>query len=209
VLVVFDLRRWKAVEINDFRDRGVEAAVFTRVVKLRKTNPSDDSQQANLFRARFQTGGFGVWPYPSDEGDRVRYQIVTAGSPSTEGSQATQVWELVKDIRDLGTDGVPFELVIHAVYWNGFQEQQLGGEYDWAGKRVSEPTGYADLTIRLPAEKTCTDAWTETRSNEDPRKRLINRASMTDDLKDCEAGYLFRRIQEPLPALYMIFWKWQ
>jgi hypothetical protein len=149
---VYDSTEWvRVLRAEDVKTKPIEPAYYTRVLKLRK----DDPQRKKILVA-FDTGGFAVVPLPDPwrQGDRVYYRTNKKMSESL-GPLRTTYLEI--DISNLGNDGAPFELELHAIYFNGVQDQ-IHGHYrsglhkrwDWWGSRVLPGTEMADLTILLP-----------------------------------------------------------
>lgn len=130
-----------------------EPAFFTRTIRMRKLRGSAGSN-TDFFRCRFETGGLEVVP-KAGQNDRIVYYTSDNSKLNHDGAPiSTRVADLVVDISELGKDYQPFTITIHAIYWNGFQDQFSGAAAgEWASSKIEQSCDSADLTVFLPSDK--------------------------------------------------------
>lgn len=139
----FDLSDWVAVKDEvEILSGPLEAAYFTRVLKLRKRNGLPNDEVA----VQFDTTGYGVIPLRTRPGDQV-YDLGDGTMAETEHAVRSRV--MIIDTSEF--DAEPFTLTIHAIAFNGFQDMQVrGAEEEWTSSRIAIDTASADLAVSLP-----------------------------------------------------------
>ena len=122
-------------------------------------------------------------------------------------------FELDIDVTQLGNDGKPFAVIVHAVIWNGFQGQELSTPEDktrvweWASTRIDSETQKACLLIKLPNGKFCTAA--QANRNRIGDTVWLRSPVSADDFVDPAEGVIYRSFKSPEPGfVYSLRWQW-
>ena len=140
--VAFDCSRWKPLHSEeDIQKRPKEAAFSTTVYRFRrkKEGPITIALEMN-------SGGFGVVPLLGP-GDR----LILGTKSMKEAAGVTKTSFVVREIPAGGP--LDFEIVLHSIYFNGFQDQQVRRKDNWCSVRVPPGTLEASLALVKPEDR--------------------------------------------------------
>jgi hypothetical protein len=117
------------------------------------------------------------------------------------------VWEMSVDLAGVATDGQPFRVVDHAVWWNGLQDQTRGERSDWVAARFDHQVGFADLAIRLPQSKRLT-SWGVSDFPSGGRQPFPSTQAHGTYVSH-DTGLIYWRMPRPeVNRVYRIDWMW-
>jgi hypothetical protein len=206
--VVWDLRAWKPVPAHLLRTTPVEPSFYTNVLRLRK-RPGGRSTHSLV--TQFRTSGLAVYPRCDNHPFRVRrYQFAETMPDDKRGEKQCQVtvWELEVDLSGVGNDGEEFEVVIHSLWWNAFQDQARGKPTDWLAIRFDAPAQQSNITIRLPRSRRLVRWGFSDFAAGSDRPYPSDQAS--GSLVKAERGLICWEVPQPRPDwVYRIDWSWQ
>jgi hypothetical protein len=151
--IVWDFRGWKPAPAERAGTEPIEPTFSTTVLRLRKR---PDATGNRWLVHQFRTSGLAVYPRCENHPYRVRkYQFDEAMPDDKRGKKKRRMtaWELIIDLAEAGNQAKPFEVVIHALWWNAFQDQHRGKPSDWVANRFDSPTQDANITVLLPRHK--------------------------------------------------------
>ena len=155
--------------------------------------------------------------YQSQRGDAKP----AANSPKNN----TKTLCLIIDISKLGNHGEEFEIVTHAIYINGTQDQTVrNAKSDWWGTRIHPHTQRANLAVILPKDRQYSDVQRVKRVEVVPKQwktQEVNKGDEGYEPGGEQAGsvnggyfYIWEIPCEPKnpegydPTVYSINWKW-
>jgi hypothetical protein len=211
----WDLSLWKPVAPDELSTKAVQPAFTTTVVTIRKL---ELSERTRFFSVFYRTSGLGVYPRARviatpqiAIGARVKkYEFLEEMPADRRGNRVRSMttWELVIDLSEVGNDQKPFQLIDHAIWWNGLQDQTYGSASDWVAARFDYPVESADLAIRLPSNKRLTDWGVCDFPSGGHQPFPSSQAPGT--YVNHKSGLLYWKFPKPVPnRVYRIDWAWE
>jgi hypothetical protein len=204
----WDLTQWRPVPPDQRTTEPVEPAFLTTVLRLRKRLGAENN---GVLVQHFRTSGYGVWPRCPGLPSRLRqYREGDSMPQDSRGKkqQAMRVWELRIDVSDVGQEGKPFEIVIHSVWWNAFQDQEQGKTSDWLAHRRDAPAGAVDIALRLPRSRRLVEwGFSDFAAN---TNRPFPSSQAPGTYVHTGRGLIYWHVPEPQTnCVYRIDWRWK
>ena len=142
--VTFDCSEWQPLDSEKTtREVPIEASFSTSVFHFRRRKKGEIRIALEL-----NSGGFGVVPLlePGDE-------LILGTKRMKEADRLTRTSYVVRTIPANFPD--EFEVTVHSIYFNGFQDQQVRGkDSDWCAVRNSPCARDASLAFVKPKHRT-------------------------------------------------------
>ena len=137
--VAFDCSKWVPLSSEDEINKvPKEAALSTSIYRFQRTKEGPLTIALEL-----NSGGFGVVPL-LEPGDRLEL-----GTKSMK--ESTRVTKTSYVFRTIPAGGPrEFEMVVHSIYFNGFQDQEVRDKDNWCSVRVHPGVREASLALVKP-----------------------------------------------------------
>lgn len=198
----YDMTWWCPVAPDKIQSGRISPVVYTCMVELRRKPGATDNKKLEF---KFSTKGFAVDPVkikPTDEIEAAKDLEKVGNVPKNKA------YLLTTDVSD-HPEGTYFTVVVHAIYWNGFNDPLK----EDAAVSLSSSTAFSsdfsgDIGVLLPPKHSIIDEWSlwkiDTTNTELPENRLKTGSPPKD--KD---GILYWTIAHPESGFkYKMQWTW-
>jgi tRNA A-37 threonylcarbamoyl transferase component Bud32 len=149
---LMDFRAWEPVP-PQLRTERIEPAYGTVVFRLRKRPGSSNNRWLSQ---QYRTSGLAAYPRCVSHPYQVRQYRYAETMPDDRIGKVKRTmttWEVRVDLADAGNAGEEFEVIIHTLWWNAFQDQERGRATEWFANRFDYPLEKANNTLLMPRGK--------------------------------------------------------
>jgi serine/threonine protein kinase len=204
----WNFSKWRPVDPKLIRSQPINPVFCTNVIRLKKRLDQPDHDRLIW---QFRTSGVGIqarceqFPFQV-----IEFHAAEKMPEDTLGSNqvSVSVWELQIDLSNVGNDGREFPVTFHTIWWNAFQDQQLGNLTDWVATRLDYQPGTVNDTILLPKGKLLT-SWGFSSFPVGGSRPLPSQES-PGTFTDTDGGMIYWNVPNPRRDwVYRVDWTWK